>query len=210
MGYLTAYEFQAAVHVYSNITYQTLGMEYSFFVKHAVEMRRPLIPEELMQEMDGMAAGYTAAGYPTTTDDIIGWNAWQELTAYWWPTVSSKYAKDGPKKAQSMHSSAFVSAGSYSEDDAPVIGHTSFGYFAYGQYFNLRLDLTPSNGHRMVMQSVPGYIGSFTDFWATEAGLAITETTMGGVTGYAPKKPPNTFAPASPASTPIVLTNGLN
>lgn len=190
MGYLTVDEFRAALRVYSETTYLTLGMKYDFFKKHAVAMHKPLIPAELLEEMEGMAAGFSAGGLPTTCDDIIGWNAWQELTDYWWPTVSKKYAKDGPKKAQSMHCSAFVATGSYSESGIPVIGHTSFDYFAYGQYFNLVLDLSPDSGHRMVMQSVPGYIGSFTDFWITDAGLAITETTMGGFEGYDSKKVP--------------------
>lgn len=183
-GYLTADEFEDAIRVYTYMTYQTMGMEYSFFVENAVKMHKDKIPAEILEEMEGLAAGFTAAGVPTNVDDIIGWNAWMEVTGYWWPTVASKYANDGPKGTSGGHCSAFVATGSATPDGKFVIGHTSFDEFWSGQYFNLLLDLTPPKGHRMVMQSVPGYVGSFTDFWMTGAGLAITETTLAGFHGY--------------------------
>lgn len=189
-GYLTVDEFRECIRVYTGTTYLQFGMEYSFFVETAAKMHKSLLDAELLAEMEGLAAGFTAGGFPTTLDDIIGWNAWMELTDYWWPTVASKHAKDGPKKAQNMHCSAFIAVGSYTADGKVAMGHESFDMFAYGQFFNLALDLTPAKGHRMVMQSVPGYVGSFTDFWVTAGGLCITETTMGGFKGYDPKKIP--------------------
>lgn len=183
-GYLVAKEWADAVRVYSYFTLQTIGMDYSFFVESAAKMHTHLVPEEMMEEVKGLAAGLTAAGVPATADDVIGWNAWMELTDYWWPTVATKYAKSAPKGPRDGHCSAFVATGSATADGKIVIGHTSFDDFWSGQHFNVLLDLTPAKGHRMVMQSVPGYLGSFTDFWITDAGLAITETTIGGFQGY--------------------------
>src|SRR5262249_55335335 len=79
-GYLTAAEYAEAVRTYSAMTYQTTGMDYSFFVQKAVELGKSKVPPELMEEMEGMAAGFTRAGVPTTVDDVIGWNAWMEMT----------------------------------------------------------------------------------------------------------------------------------
>lgn len=189
-GYLVADEWADAQRVYKAMTYQNFGLTYEFFQEHAVEMHKDKIPEEIALEMQGIAAGFTAAGVPATYDDIIGWNAWMEITDYWYPTVASKYAADGPKGPRGSHCSAFVATGSATVDGKLVIAHTSFDDFWAGQYFNLLLDLTPTEGSRLVMQSVPGYVGSFTDFWVASSGLVVTETTIGAFKGYDPTRAP--------------------
>ena len=75
-----------------------MGFDYSFFVEKAAELHKPKITPELLEEMDGIAAGLTKAGVPTTLDDIIGWNAYMEMTGYWWPTVASQYVSDAPDR----------------------------------------------------------------------------------------------------------------
>lgn len=52
------------------------------------------------------------------------------------------------------------------------------------------LDIQPSSGHRIFMQSVPGYIDSMTDYFVTDAGLMGTETTIGGFSEYDPDEVP--------------------
>lgn len=52
--------------------------------------------------------------------------------------------------------------------------------YAEGQFFNLVLDLLPSQRHRIFMRSVPGFADGMTDFFLTGAGTAGTETTLGG------------------------------
>lgn len=183
-GYLVAKEWEDAIRVYRAMTFQNYGLTYDFFAQHAVEMHKDKIPEEIADEMKGIAAGLTAAGVPATWEDILAWNAYEEITGYWYPSVSSQYAKDGPHYVQQGHCSAFVATGSATADGKFVMAHTSFDTFWAGQYFNLMLDVTPTDGHRMVMQSVPGYIQSSTDFWVTDAGLVVTETTVGNFAGY--------------------------
>ena len=46
-------------------------------------MHRDKIPTRWLEELRGMAEGLTAAGIPTTTDDMIAWNDWMEITGYW-------------------------------------------------------------------------------------------------------------------------------
>jgi len=189
-GYLTAAEWAEAQIAYKLATLQTIGMDYSFFVEHAAELHRDKITPELIEEMSGIAAGLTKAGVPATLDDIIGWNAYFELTGYWWPTVATQYANSAPQGQRKNHCSAFIATGAATRDGRVVIGHESFIEFWMGQFLNVILDITPDQGRRMVMQTSPGWVASMTDFWVTGAGLAIVETTLVGYQGYAPDKVP--------------------
>lgn len=189
-GYLTAAEYAECIRVYSEMTYQTLGMDYSFFVEKGAELHKDKITPELTQEMEGIAAGYTAAGVPTSLDDIIGWNAYMELTGYWWPTVATQYANQAPSGNRKSHCSAFIATGDATVDGRIVLGHESFTDFWNGQYMNFILDITPDDGYRLVYQGSPGWIASMTDFWVTGGGLVVAETTMVGYQGYDVKKVP--------------------
>ena len=83
---------------------------------------------------------------PTTLDDIIGWNAYMEMTGYWWPTVASQYVNDAPTGNRKSHCSAFIATGSATADGRIVIGHESFTEFWNGQFMNVILDITPTDG----------------------------------------------------------------
>lgn len=193
-GYLVAAEFKDAWRVYDAMTLETTGLGLNFFVEKAAAMHKPKIPAEQLDEMRGIAAGLTKAGVPTTLDQIIGWNAYMEMTGYWWPTVAAQYKAAAPgaqgmSKAKS-HCSAFIATGSATRDGKIVIGHESFTEFWNGQYMNVILDIAPAKGNRMVMQTSPGWIGSMTDFWVTSGGMVVVETTIVGFVGYDTKKVP--------------------
>lgn len=190
-GYLLVDEFKDAIRVYKHMTMESFGMSYDFFVENAVKMHKPIIEKDFKEyydEMQGMADGFTAAGYETSLDDIIGWNAWMEMTGYWWPQVAKEYTNNPPKK--SSHCSGFVATGSATVDGRPVIAHESFDEFWSGQYFNVCEAIEPTNGNKIKMQTVPGYIASMMDFYVTSGGLGITETTLAGFVGYDTTKAP--------------------
>lgn len=185
-GYHVAAELADAIRVYTYMTMQTFGVEYDYFVQEAVKLHKDKLGEEYTQEMQGIADGSTAAGYPLTFDDVLGWNAWMEVSGYWWPLNVQNY-DNAPERVpthKSSHCSAFVATGSATADGKPVIGHESFDEFWSGQYFNIYNDITPAKGHRVVMQTMPGCISSMTDYNVTDAGLAVTETTLAGFVGY--------------------------
>lgn len=183
-GYLVADEYADSVRVYREMTYQDIGMTYDFFVDRATELHAAKIPAELQTEMEGVAAGLTAAGVPASVKDVIGINDWMELTGYWWPKNSGRYTALAPTGGEGNHCSAFIATGSATADGSIVLGHTSFSDFWQGQFENVILDMTPEEGNRIVMQTAPGWIASMSDFWLTSAGLAITETTIGGYEGF--------------------------
>ena len=194
-GYLVAPEYAEAMRVYRAMTFVTMGVAYDLFVESAAKYHLPIIERvapELLAEMRGIAAGLTQRGIPTTLDEVVGWNAYEEMTGYWWPTVSAQYASSPspPGAMAKSHCSAFIATGSATRGGETVLGHQSFTEFWNGQFMNVILDITPDDGQRMVMQTSPGWIASMTDFWITGAGLVVAETTIVGYSGYDVTKVP--------------------
>jgi predicted secreted protein len=188
-GYLLAPEIEQILTNTKALTYWNTGMEWDFFVEHAVEMFVPWADEELLQEIKGIAAGAKDAGVDVTWEDILTWNGYEELTGYWWPNEEAgKYAQ-----ADQDHCSAFIATGSMTKDGGVVMAHNSWDTFTDGQNMNVILDIAPTEGNRIIMQSVPGYIDSMTDFFVTSAGIMGTETTIGGYSDYAPNEAPEFF-----------------
>lgn len=186
-GYLLADEYADAQRVYKYMTLQVYGMTYDWFCQQAVRLHKDKIPERYLDELQGMADGLSAAGVPQTVDDLIGWNAYYEVTGYWWPLNAAKVIGAMPNNVmvpRASHCSAIAATGSATKDGHPVLAHESFDDFWSGQYFNVCLDITPNEGSRIVMQTVPCYLDSMTDYYVTSAGLAITETTLAGFNGY--------------------------
>ena len=85
--------------------------------------------------------------------------------------------------------SGFMAVGSYTKDSKIVCGHITFDNFVTGQYYNVMLDIQPSKGARILMQTAPGKISSETDFYVTSYGFMCTETTIGGFNKFELKDP---------------------
>ena len=185
-GYLLADEYQDALRVYKFMTLETFGMTYEWFAEQALKLHRDKIPTRWLEELRGMAEGLTAAGIPTTTDDMIAWNDWMEITGYWWPQNAGKVmSRPLMKTHRKEHCSAIVATGSATVDGKPYLGHESFDEFWSGQYFNVCKRVEPDDGYAFIMQaSAPCMLSSMTDFYVTAAGLNITETTLAGFDRY--------------------------
>ena len=188
-GYLMAPELSEILHNYKELTYLNTGKEWDFFVQNAVEQFAHRIDTEYLDEIKGIAAGAQEAGTDVSWEEILTWNGYEELVGYWWPNeLAGKYDHETHD-----HCSAFLATGSATKDGKIVMAHNSWDLFYHGQFFNVILDLQPSEGHRMFMQSSPGYIASFTDFFVTDAGIMGTETTIGGYSEYEPDEDPEFF-----------------
>lgn len=185
-GYLLADEYQDALRVYKFMTLETFGMTYEWFAEQALKLHRDKIPTRWLEELRGMAEGLMAAGIPTTTDDMIAWNDWMEITGYWWPQNAGKVmSRPLMKTHRKEHCSAIVATGSATVDGKPYLGHESFDEFWSGQYFNVCKRVEPDDGYAFIMQaSAPCMLSSMTDFYVTAAGLNITETTLAGFDRY--------------------------
>jgi len=159
---------------------------------------------EILEELNGIVTGANArraAREPEITlEELIAWNAYPELMCQWFPAVVAGQVKPavpldkplpatfpGARRFHYFHlsCSAFVATGAWTADRGIVAAHTTWQRFANGDAYNVILDIRPSRGHRILMQSVPGYVHSSTDFWQTGAGLVITETSL-NIAGFDP------------------------
>jgi hypothetical protein len=180
-GFLLAKEIAAALRARREVWRHETAMDWPWLVDRVKTLVTPRIDAENLAELDGIASGMTAAGVPTTRDEIVAYNAWFDVL-YWWPKEKERLgarAPDLPKQG----CSSFVATGSATADGRVVLGHTTWFGYAIADA-NVILDLAPARGHRILMQAFPGYIHSGTDFFVTDAGLVGSETTIGDFTGF--------------------------
>ncbi len=182
-GFLLSEHYKKAVETYRFITMESFGVPYSFFVEAAVKLHKDKLGQEITEEMNGIAQGLTKAGVPSSLDDIIGWNAWIEMTGSWWPTAKGNYAAHGRTESRKCKCSSIIATGSATEDGGIVLAHETFDDFWNGANINIILEIWPTEGAGMIMQSSPCYIASMTDFFVT-GHLVGSETTIAGFTGY--------------------------
>jgi hypothetical protein len=59
-----------------------------------------------------------------------------------------------------------------------VIAHVTMWPLTLAEQTNIMLDIVPTEGHRILMQSYPGGIQSGTDWYQNDVGVVLTETTI--------------------------------
>jgi hypothetical protein len=143
--------------------------------------------------MQGIADGVNArrsnaSGLGAKIDlwDVVALNGAEE-----WEYYVKEYDKaHGIKSTASLavpeHCSAFVATGSYTKDGKVVIAHNNWTGYLDGERWTIIYDIVPAKGKRMLMDGLPGVIHSADDFVMNSAGIIITETTIGGFSGYDP------------------------
>jgi hypothetical protein len=148
---------------------------------------------EYLEEMKGIADGAAAAGAkydgrPIDLVDIVALNCWPEIDTLDDAVVALPTGLEGrrfpdnqprrmPASAEG-HCSAFAATGPATADGKIVFGHITMWSLRPTRFFNVWLDLTPANGHRVLMQAFPGGIQSGMDYYMNSAGLLVTETTI--------------------------------
>ncbi|HVU16971.1 MAG TPA: C45 family peptidase [Candidatus Didemnitutus sp.] len=189
-GYLAAHEIADAMHSLAAQWHHDSSFDWPWLVAHTKGFINPAVDTEDREEMQGIADGMNAAGVPTTYDDVVTYNASIELTGYWWPEVQKKmdssatFVSGPPERC-----SSFIATGRMTADGGVVLGHNTMSDFTEDQC-NVILDLVPEKGHRILMQTQPGWIHSGTDFFVTDAGLVGSETTIGSFHGFTEKGVP--------------------
>jgi hypothetical protein len=181
-GYLMAPEIAEVQDTIRYLTYHDTGMEWDYFLHAANEMFPAHIDEEFLTEMKGIAEGAQEAGTNVSFEEILGWNAYKELTGYWWPTVKSEAYKKMEIETDSC--SAFIATGDFTEHGDIVLGHNTWTAFERAHFFDLLADVQPEDGNRIFMQTAPGLLDSSTDYLVTSAGLMIAETTINSFNQY--------------------------
>ena len=150
--------------------------------------------KEYLEEMKGIADGASAAGAtydgrPIDLLDIVAINSDIEVGSLDHANQANPNGLEGrtfrepstskAKAPQAEHCSAFAAVGPATLDGRIVIGHITMWSLPTSRFFNVWLDVKPSQGHRVVMQSYPGGIQSGMDYYLNDAGLVVAETTIG-------------------------------
>jgi hypothetical protein len=149
--------------------------------------------KEYLEEMKGIADGATAVGArfdnrPIDLVDIVAVNAWPEIETLPSALDATPTGLEGccfpqrhgrvPAEPKPMHCSAFAAVGPATADGKIVFGHiTMFGLYP-SLFYNVWLDVKPTRGHRVLMQTFPGGIQSGLDYYMNDAGLIVCETTI--------------------------------
>jgi hypothetical protein len=178
-GYLLAREIEDSLRVTKILWARDTAMEWSWLLEHTMPFLEPQTDAEILAELDGLVDGLDAAGVKTSRAEMLVYNAWVEVSGYWWPLEKAKLHEAGPPPPKRISCSAFIATGSLTTDGGVVLGHNTVSDYVDANA-NIILDLVPEKGHRILMQTAPGWVHSGTDFFITDAGLVGAETTIGG------------------------------
>ncbi|HTC31734.1 MAG TPA: C45 family autoproteolytic acyltransferase/hydrolase [Bryobacteraceae bacterium] len=149
--------------------------------------------QEILQEMKGIADGASDAGArfenrPIDLTDIAVVNTTVELGDLKDALAITPNGLEGlrliapnygdRKREHQDHCSAFAATGPATRDGRMVIGHITWWPLTLAEQTNVMIDIQPSTGHRVLMQSYPGGIESGTDWYQNDAGIVLSETTI--------------------------------
>lgn len=195
-GYLLSTEIEDAKRAIELSATHEVEHSWTDLRTLAETMFWPRIPSEYREELQGIAEGLKAHGSSVDVIDLVAMNGWMEFSYYY---DEQKRRAGAPVKSKAPeHCSAFIATGSYTKDGRIVIGHNNWTDYLTGTRWDIIYDIAPASGHHLIMDGVPGLIHSADDFGINDAGIMITETTIGGFHGFNEKGVPE-FARARKA-----------
>lgn len=185
-GYWLAAEIQDTFRVVSVGMMHDSKKNWPFFRTAAEKILWPHVEAQYREELKGIVEGAKAKGVTIDLWDVVALNGFMELSPYYTNWYDKKHKLVSVNRAVPEHCSAFVATGSYTKDGKPVIAHNNWSEYKEGSRWNIVFDVAPSEGHAFVMDGLPGMIHSGDDFGINDAGIAITETTIGHFSGFDP------------------------
>lgn len=190
-GYWLAEEIADAFAAVRFLDTHDTGKNWEFFRQAAHQMLWPKIDPEYQQELQGIVEGLEARGVPIDLDDLVAFNAFEELPGYYVPWYNAQHPQPGARQPSSPgNCSAFVATGSYTRDGRVVIAHNNWTSYLTGERWRIIFDIVPQHGYRILMDGFPGVIASDDDFGLNAAGLLVTETTISQFSGWDPNGKP--------------------
>jgi hypothetical protein len=187
-GYLMANEIKENLRLLKSRWNHDTAYEWEWYVDQATRILLPKVDAENLEEIAGIVEGLMEAGISSSVKELVALNGYAELMGSWWSSVrDSVHASSIEHPKESC--SSFIATGSMTKDGKIVLGHNTMDLY-YNPVCNLILDILPEKGHRILMQSVAGFVHSETDFFITDAGLVGSETTIGEFFPFNPKGTP--------------------
>lgn len=190
-GYWLAPEIQDTFRVVSAGLVHDSKKDWAFFRTASQKMLWPRVEAQYREELKGIVEGLKAKGVNNIDLwDVVALNAWLELSPYYTNWYDKQHKIVAEKRPVPEHCSAFVATGSYTKDGKVVIAHNNWTEYKEGSRWNIIFDIAPQQGHAILMDGMPGLIHSGDDFGINDAGIAITETTIGYFSGFDPNGVP--------------------
>jgi hypothetical protein len=193
-GKLMAPEIAAYVRCFGTVLSSKApedGWRHARTLTNALFLRR--FDKEYLEEMKGIADGAASAGAKFQNRnidllDVVTINCWMEIETLQsgleaLPTglEGMRFAKSQPKTMpdpKPMHCSAFAATGPATKDGKIVFGHITMFSLYPSNHYNVWLDVKPTKGRRVFMQTYPGGIQSGMDYYFNDAGILCSETTI--------------------------------
>ncbi len=203
-GRLLAFEivrFMEKLATLEDKTNPEKGWESLRKLTNALTLRK--FDTEYLEEMKGMADGANQAGATfkgrkldlldfATLNSSIDFSSLDDALRVAPDPLSGRIFEnaeaEAAKAGKGDHCSAFVATKSATRKGRFVTGQMFMWNGYSGAHWDLVVDIQPTKGHRLVMQSFPGGIHSGADWYINGSGLVIGETTV----GQTPFKPEGT------------------
>jgi hypothetical protein len=189
-GYLLSPEIDDALKMFKQFLEGSTKEKWEFYRNAAERMFWPKLEKEYQDEIEGIAEGLRAKGLNYDKIDITAMNGWMELAQYYLPSLMEEAKPGSGDNKAPGNCSAFIATGSYTADGKIVMAHNSWVDYVVGERWNIVADIVPEKGHRMMMDTFPGFIHSGDDFVLTDAGILYTETTITQFKGFDEKGTP--------------------
>ena len=181
-GYMLAREMLEAVMRFRLYAEKVYGLGWSFFREAAEKLYAPKLPEELVEEMEGMVEGAGKRRVMLDFMDLVTFNGFFDTLSY------HRWLKGKPKGVPKC--SAMLAAGDATKDGGIILAHSTWFAYMLAPSCNLIVAVTSESGNSFVMQSVPGFVMSGMDWYLNSAGLMVAETTIAGVKTFNPEGSP--------------------
>ncbi len=183
-GYLLSNEIEDAKRAIELSTTHDVKHSWAELRDIAEQYFLPKLTPEYREELAGMQQGLEAKGSKLDLVDLVTMNGFMEFT-YYYDDMRRKDVKGAVTPSHPPeHCSAFVATGSYTKDGRIVIGHNNWTDYLTATRWDIIFDIVPTSGHHLIMDGVPGLIHSADDFGMNDAGILITETTIGKFHGF--------------------------
>ena len=185
-GKLLASEIADAIEALKLIGEYGYKRNWRFFCETAMSLFWPKLPEEYRNEIHGIVDGVKGNRIENVQlQDVVALNGYFDIVSYhYW--LKSKEIGPSVRLARAEHCSAFIATGDNTEDGRIVLAHNTWFQYLPGRRYNVILDVTPAKGARFVMQTMPGTISSGTDWYVSQSGLVVAETTISAMTTFNP------------------------
>jgi len=148
------------------------GKDWQWFKKFSMENFYDRIEQDSLEEMNGIVEGAKSQGVNLKIEDIVTLNTIAEIDSYF------SWIK---KKPSDQSCTSFVANGKYTPDGDYILGHTTWWRYYTASSFKFLFVYIPVQGVPYAMQSAPGLLFSFTDFYYNSKGISISETTIDGI-----------------------------